>query len=115
MRVLVFSLENEDVILASLRKSFPEIGFRKCKANENIEDEGRRIVLLDTIPGIRKTILIDSLDSGWLRGGVSRAVSLMRIMRDVGALESARVIAVPEGHDPARAIAEISLILKEMC
>ena len=114
MQVLIFCLDDEDSILSALRASFPSVGFRKCKANEDLSDEGNRLMILETIPSVPHVMLLDSLDSGWLRGDVSHAVSMLRVLKNLGTLESVRVIAVPEGCDASIAIKGISSIIRQL-
>jgi hypothetical protein len=113
MRILVFRLDEEDTILRSLRRNFPSIGFRKCRANEDIEDEGRHLVALDTIPSVRKVMLLESLDSGYLHDA-SHAISMLRILKNLSSIDSVKVIAVPEGYDAQRIVSEVSSILREL-
>jgi hypothetical protein len=114
MRILVFRLDGEDAILASLRRSFPSIGFRKCRADENIDDEGRRLIVMDTIPSVKRVMLLESLDSGFLNGDASHAVSMLRILKNLSSIDSAKVIAVPESMGAAIAVKAISAIITDL-
>jgi len=113
MRILVFRLDEEDAVLASLRKTFPSIGFRKCRADEDIEDEGRRLIVIDTIHSVNRTMLLESLDSGYLHDA-SHAVSMLRILKNLSSIDSVKVIAVPENYDAHRIVKEISSIIREL-
>ncbi len=114
MRILIFRLENEDFILERLRKAFPAVGFRKCSLNENIDDEGRRLVAIETVQSVRSVMLIESMDSGFLKGESSHAISNLRVMKRLGALDSVKVIAVPERMEPERAARSISAVITEL-
>jgi len=116
MHILVFRLDNEDMILASLRKAHPHIGFRKCRAGENIEEEGRNLILIDTVPGLKNVMLIDNLYSRWLDEAAksSKMISTLRILKGLGSIDSARVIGVPEDYDPREAARGISAAIKSL-
>jgi hypothetical protein len=114
MRVLVFGLDNEDAVLSGLRKAFPTIGFRKCRANEDIEDEGKRLIVIDTVTSVKSVLLLDCLESGYLAGEASKAISVLRILKSLGSIDSVRVIAVPESYPSLSSIREISGILRSL-
>lgn len=50
-------------LLGELRGRFPEIEFIKFDPNENLEDEGRELNIIDTVEGIDRVILITDIDS----------------------------------------------------
>jgi hypothetical protein len=115
MHILVFRLENEDVILASLRKAHPDIGFRKCRASD-IEEEGRNLVLIDTVPGLKNVMLIDNLHSRWLdeAAETSKMISTLRVLKALGSIDSAMVIGVPVDYEAQRAARGISSAIKSL-
>ncbi len=114
MEVLVFGLENEDYILSSLRKSFPSVGFKKYDLSKDIEEEGRRLVVVDTIRGIDRVLLVDDLHSLNPAKAIdgSGAIMTLRILLSIGSLEAVRLIAVPEGYGAEDALAEIRASLR---
>lgn len=113
MKVLVFALANEDVLLQRLRKRFPRVGFKKSRKTDDLEGEGRDIVAFDTFRGISRVMLVDSLRAmkyGSHIDGHGLTVTL-RVLLEIGAIDSARIVAVPEGYDQHKAFAEISTLL----
>ncbi|HSB46439.1 MAG TPA: hypothetical protein VLD37_00375 [Candidatus Bilamarchaeum sp.] len=115
MKVLVFGLENEDEILARLRKEFPSVGFKKCRIRDNLEEEGRDVIALDSVAGIDKVILMDELGSvspKVLEG--SETLVTLRILLSIGSLDSAKVIAVPISEPPESAFRQIRSILPDL-
>lgn len=68
MKVLVFGnpLVTKDSLplrlLADLRKEFPSIEFKEFDAVEQLEEEGEELIILDSVEGIEKVQLFDSLD-----------------------------------------------------
>ena len=115
MKILVLGLENEDRILSILRKDFPGVGFKKCRISDDLEAEGRDITALDSVKGIISVILIDELGSlspKVIEG--SETLLTFRILKSIGSIDSARVIAVPEGADPQEAVSGIKRIMKDL-
>ncbi len=50
-------------LLPKLRERFPDIEFKDFDPNENMEAEGRDLIIIDTIQGIRKVSLVTDIDS----------------------------------------------------
>lgn len=113
MKVLVFALANEDTLLTRLRKRFPQIGFKKSKKNADLEGEGRQIIAFDTFSGIRKVMLIEDVKAARFGSHVEGhdLIVMLRVLLQLGAIDSAKVIAVPEGYDEDKAFSEITSIL----
>lgn len=116
MNILVFGLEREDAVLAKLRARFPALGFKKYEISMELEEEGKRIVAIDTIKGLERVMLLDdmSIVSPSKALGGSGAIMTLRILLKIGSLESAKVIAVPEGYPQAAAVEEISNLLSQL-
>lgn len=81
--------------------------------DSDIEDEGRHLIVIDTIPSVKKIMLLESLDSGYLHDA-SHAVSMLRILKNLSYIDSVKVIAVPEGYDAQRIARGISSIINEL-
>lgn len=99
MKIIVFSIDDEDSLLHRLRKRFPSIGFQKYGKSMELEEEGPDLLVLDSVKGVDGVVLIDDLDS--VSPGKALAASEMmmtlRIMVKIGSLKSVRMIAVPPG------------------
>jgi hypothetical protein len=123
-KILVFgnSLVKEDSlplrIMPKLRKKFLEIEFKEFDTAENLEDEGRDPVILDTAFGIDSVTLIDDVDNLQM----SKTCSMhdfdlpitLRILLKLKAIDSVKIIAIPAGYDEKKAIKEICVILEKM-
>ena len=63
MKIIVFSLDNEDDLLHRLRKRFPAIGFQKYEKSMELEEEGPDLLVLDSVitsdANSRSTKLLD--------------------------------------------------------
>ena len=103
-------------ILSGLRERFPGIEFKEADTAENIEDEGRDLVILDTAFGIEEPTLIDDVDSLQM----SKTCSMhdfdlpitLRILIKLKAIDSVRIIAIPAGYDEVKAVEEVSRIIE---
>jgi Ni,Fe-hydrogenase maturation factor len=105
LKVLVFGnpLVAQDSIalrlIGPLRKRFPQVEFREFDAAEDLEKEGRDLLILDSAIGIEEVALLDDL------GAIStgRACSMhdfdlaltLKLLRKMGAIDRVRIIAVP--------------------
>jgi Ni,Fe-hydrogenase maturation factor len=124
LKVLVFGnpLVDEDSIalrmLPSLRKRFPEIEFKEFDAAENLEAEGRDLVILDAAKGIRKVALIKDvgvLEAGSVYSMHDFDLSLtLRLLFKMGSLDSVKIIAVPSSCPVKKALDEASPLLSSL-
>ncbi len=124
MKVLVFGnpLVRMDSValrmLPMLRKRFPEVEFKEFDAAENLEHEGRDLVILDAAAGIRKVVLIEDLSA--LSGGKIYSMHdfdlslTLKLLRKMGALDSVRIIAVPSSFPPRKALPACSSLLSSL-
>jgi len=125
MKVLVFgnSLVHDDSLplrmLPRLRQEFPSLEFKEFDTAENLEEEGRDLIILDTAIGIEGVMLIDDVDTLQL----SKACSMhdfdlpitLRILLKLKAIDSVKIIAVPSGYPEDKAIEEASGIISRLC
>jgi len=120
-KILVFGnrlVEQDSLVLKllpRLRKSFKHIEFKEFDTSENLEDEGRDLIILDTAFGIDKVMLIEDLDSLQM----SKTCSMhdfdlpitLRILIKLKAIDSVKIIAIPAGYSRDEAIKEIKEII----
>jgi hypothetical protein len=103
-------------ILPALRSVFPEIEFKEADTAENLEAEGRDLILLDSALGIEEVLLIDDPDD--LK--MSKTCSMhdfdlpitIRILMKLKAIDSVLIIAIPSGMAEEKAIEDTSRILR---
>jgi hypothetical protein len=116
MEILVFGLENENAVLSSLRKRFPSVGFKKCTLSDDLEQEGRRLVVIDTLRGLDRVTLVDDpnlVSPGRAMDG-SGALMTLRILLKLGSLESVRMIAVPDDYPREDVVEEMARIIADL-
>ena len=107
MKVLVFGnplLENDSLplrLLPELRERFPEIEFKEIEPTEDLDAEGRDLVILDSVEGIDDVVEIDSIE----RLHANRVCSMhdfdlgynLKLLKKIGRIDSVRIIGVPIG------------------
>ncbi len=123
-KVLVFGnpLVEEDSIalrmLPALRKRFPCVEFKEFDAAENLEAEGRDLIIIDAAAGIDRVVLLDDLSA--LEGGKIYSMHdfdlslTLKLLKKMGALDSIRIIAVPSGFSERRAVPACSRLLSSL-
>lgn len=120
-KVLVFGnpLVNVDstplLLLSSLRKRFPEIEFKEFDPNDDLEKEGRNLMIIDTVEGIKEVTLITDID----RIIVSRLYSMhdfdlgqsLKLLRKMGYLDSVKIFGVPMKISKKEAISQLTRLI----
>jgi len=124
LKILVFGnpLVDADSIalrlMPLLQKKFPLVSFKEFDAAENLEKEGRDLVILDSAVGIGKVALLDGIES--LSGG--KACSMhdfdlamtLKLLVKMGSIDSVRIIAVPSSMPPGKALGAVSRLLSSL-
>ncbi len=124
MKILVFgnSLVPQDSLplrlVPRLRKLFLQIEFKEFDTAENLEDEGRDPVILDSAFGIDKVTLIEDIDSLQM----SKTASMhdfdlpitLRILKKLKAIDSVRIIAIPANYPEKKALDESAAIIRSI-
>ena len=120
-KILVFGnpLVNVDstplLILSSLRKRFPEIEFKEFDPNDDLEKEGRNLMIIDTVEGIKEATLITDID----RIIVSRLYSMhdfdlgqsLKLLKKMGYIDSVKIFGVPMGMSRNEALEQLTSLL----
>jgi hypothetical protein len=121
MKILVFGnalVEADSLplrIMPKLKRMFPSVEFKEFDTAENLEDEGRDLLILDTAFGIESVTLIDDVDTLQM----SKTCSMhdfdlpitLRILIKLKAIDSVKIIAIPAGYDEKKALSEIKEII----
>ncbi|MCI0504134.1 hypothetical protein L0Y65_05495 [Candidatus Micrarchaeota archaeon] len=124
LSVLVFGnpLVKEDSIalrlLPALRKRFPLVRFKEFDAAENLEKEGRNLVILDSAVGISDVAVLDGLGS--LSCG--KACSMhdfdlaltLKLLKKMGRIDSVCIIAVPSNLARKDALTKVVAALRSL-
>ncbi|RLG20325.1 hypothetical protein DRN67_00275 [Candidatus Micrarchaeota archaeon] len=121
-RILVFGnpLVKEDSLppklLPKLRKEFPELEFVEFDAAENLESEGEELAIIDSVKGIERVRIIESIDSLYESKRYSMhdfdlAITL-KLLKKMSLVKRVRIFGVPAEYDEGRAFAELKALIK---
>ena len=124
MKVLVFGnpLIEEDSIalrlIPLLKKRFPEVEFKESDPTEDLEKEGRDLLIMDAAKGIPAVTLIEGTKPFELSGRCSLhdfdlPISL-RLLKRLGAIDSVRIIAVPSGFPLEKALQQSAALISSL-
>jgi Ni,Fe-hydrogenase maturation factor len=123
MKILVFGnlLVKKDSlpsrILPKLRKEFNEIEFKEIDATEELQAEGRDLVILDAVEGIDEVRVIEDID----QIKQSKVYSLhdfdlgynLKLLKKMKLIDSVKIIGVPMRISEKDAINQIQFILRK--
>jgi Ni,Fe-hydrogenase maturation factor len=105
-------------LMSALRKRFPSVEFREFDAAENLEDEGRDLLILDSAQGPDHVVLlegIDKIETGKIYSMHDFDLALtLKILVKLKLLDSVRIIAVPANHPEKKALAETCTIISSL-
>lgn len=123
-KILVFgnALVKEDSLplrlMPALRKRFPSVEFKEFDAAENLEDEGRDLVILDTAKGPDRVVLlegVESIETGKIYSMHDFDLALtLKILKKLKLLDSVRIIAVPMGYPEKKALDETCAVISSL-
>lgn len=123
MKILVFGnpLVKKDSlplrILPKLRKKFKNIEFKEIDATEELQAEGRNLIILDAVEGINKVILIEDIN----QIQKNKAYSLhdfdlgfnLKLLKKMNLIDSVKIIGVPINISEKEAVNQIQFILRK--
>lgn len=123
MKVLVFGnplLDFDNLplkLIPSLQKKFPKIKFMEFDPTEELDKQGKNLIILDTIEGIKKVTIIESIDK------ISKAKLYsmhdfdlgynLKILKKLNLIDSVKIIGIPMKISKEKALNEISKELKK--
>jgi Ni,Fe-hydrogenase maturation factor len=123
MKVLVFGnplLENDSLplkLLPKLREMFSDIDFKEIEPTEDLDREGRDLVILDSVEGIDDVMKINSIE----QLHTNKVYSMhdfdlgynLKLLKKVGKIDSVRIIGIPMGISEGGALNQIQSILRK--
>lgn len=122
MKILVFGnpLVKEDSLplrlMPKLAEKFPDTEFKELDAVEEIQKEGKNLVILDTVKGIKKSCIIDlnslKLDKIYSMHDFDLGYNL-KLLKKLNLIRTVRIIAVPMGINEEKAFNQVQLILRK--
>lgn len=105
-------------LLLDLKAAFPKITFKEIDGVENIEDEGRDLVLIDSAQGIDEIKIITDLDSI----EISKIYNMhdfdlgmsLKLLKKIGKIDSVLIFALPQKMPKARAKEELIRLMSNI-
>jgi len=103
-------------LLSRLRAEFPEVEFKEVDCVEDIEKEGRNLVILDSAEGIKKTVVVESIEK--LEAGKVFTLHdfglahYLKLLKKAGLLDSVKVFCVPKNAGEEKAFRELCALFK---
>ncbi len=124
MKILIFGnpLIEEDSIpiklIPFLKEEFPSIEFKEFETEEEIKDEGRNLIIIDSIQDIEKTIIVENLNQ--LKS--QKIVSMhdfglsynLKLLKKVGYIDSIKIIGVPQKISIQKALKQVKKAIKSI-
>jgi Ni,Fe-hydrogenase maturation factor len=121
MKILVFGnpLLKEDnlplKLMPDLKKIFPKINFIEFDPTEELEKQGKDLIILDTIQGIKKITLIDSIE----QISKTKLYSMhdfdlgynLKILKKLKLINSVKIIGIPIKISKEKALEKIVILL----
>ncbi len=122
MKILVFGnpLVKKDslplILLPKLRKEFPDIEFKEIDSTEDLQKEGRGLIILDSAEGIRNVEILGldlvGLDKIYSMHDFDLGYNL-KLLEKMKMIDDVRIIAIPIGMNPKKALFQTQLILRK--
>lgn len=123
MKVLVFGnplLENDSLplkLLPELKNKFPDIEFKEIDPTEDLEKQGKHLIILDTVEGINKVVILNSIE----QLHANKIYSMhdfdlaynLKLLKKIGKVDSVKIIGVPMEIDKQKALDQIQSIFKK--
>jgi len=102
-------------LLGELRKRFSQIEFKEFDPNENLENEGKELNIIDAVEGIEKVTLITDIDSI----KTSRLYSMhdfdlgysLKLLKKLNYLDNVRVFGVPMEINEREALKQLTALI----
>lgn len=120
---IVYIFGNEDVeidslpirILPKLKEKFPSIRFEIKDPNEEWENIGQELIIIDTAVGINEIAIFDDLTKFAKAPSVGMhdfdALTNLRYLQKLGKIKKIKIIGIPPEIKESEAIEKISKIL----
>ncbi len=124
MKILIFGnplIEKDSIpikLIPLLKNKFPNIQFKEFETEEELKDEGKNLILMDSIQGIKKTMIIENmeqLDSNRIVSMHDFGVSHnLKLLKKIGYIESIKIIGVPQKISIENALKQVKEKIKSI-
>jgi Ni,Fe-hydrogenase maturation factor len=103
-------------LLPRLRKAFPEVEFKELDSVEDLEKEGRNLLILDSADGIKKAVVaksIEGLEAGKLFTLHDFGLAhYLKLLKKAGLVDSVKVFCIPKNACEEKTFRELCALLK---
>jgi hypothetical protein len=124
MKILVFGNPAVAVdslplrLLPTLAREFPQIEFREFDAVEDLEREGRELIILDSVRGIEEVEVFDGVESFEDSPRFSMhdfdLPVYLKLLKKMGFVQKATIIGVPIGMRKGKALDGVGKAIRKM-
>jgi len=122
MKILVFGnplVEKDSLplkLLPLLEKEFPEIEFSEFDAAENLENQGKDLIILDAVEGIEKVTMIYDIDvikneKRYSLHDFDLGMTL-KLLKKMKKIDSVRILGIPVNYEEKKAFEELKELIK---
>lgn len=103
-------------IIEGLRERFPGVEFEEFDPNDNLEKEGRRLTIIDSVEGIDRVTLITDIDS--IRSQTVYSMHdfdlghSLKLLKKMGYVDSVKIFGVPMKMDVDEALEQLTELIR---
>jgi len=103
-------------LLPKLRKEFPEIEFKEFDSVEDLQAEGRNLLIIDTVQGIKKVQLISDINS-IVTGKIYSLhdfdlAQSLKILKKIDMIDDVKIFGVPMNIREQEAFNQLKKLIK---
>lgn len=121
VKILVFGnpmLKDDSLpvrLIGKLRKRFPDVEFKEFDPNENLEDEGRDLRIIDAVEGINRVTLIT--DIGSLKTGTVYSMHdfdlgySLKLLKKLHYIDTVKIFGVPMRISESEALKQLETLI----
>ncbi len=103
-------------LLPGLRRAFPGIEFKEMVPEEDLQEEGRDLAILDVVEGLRQAAVIEEVGKLHLVKKVSLhffdLAHNLQLLKAAGMIDRVKIFGVPMGLAEAEALRQVSALIK---
>ena len=124
MKILVFGnphIEEDSIplkLIPLLKKEFPKVEFKEFETEEELKDEGKNLILMDSVQGIKETTIIEDIEQLESQKIVSMhdfGVSHnLKLLKKIGYIESIKIIGIPQKISIEAALKQVKEKIKSI-
>jgi Ni,Fe-hydrogenase maturation factor len=102
-------------LVPELERRFPEFDFRITDPNENLKPVDGKLVIIDTVTGIDKAVIIDDIDkieSDTIYSAHDLDLGFnLKLLNTIGKLKKATIFGVPPGTEYQPALDQLTELI----